>query len=92
MAAALQHPEVTGFFDPDTHTISFVVKDPGSSACAIIDAVMDFDYASGRIGTASADKLVAFIRDQNLAVTWLIETHAHAHADHLSSAPLHPGC
>jgi glyoxylase-like metal-dependent hydrolase (beta-lactamase superfamily II) len=79
------HPDVTGFFDPDTSTISYVVKDPASSACAIIDAVMDFDYASGRMSSASADKLIAFLQANGLTLTWLIETHAHA--DHLSGAP-----
>jgi glyoxylase-like metal-dependent hydrolase (beta-lactamase superfamily II) len=78
-------PDVTGFFDRDTNTISYVVKDPASSACAIIDAVMDFDYASGRMSTASADKLIAHITSRSLKLEWLIETHAHA--DHLSAAP-----
>ena len=85
MTGSLIRPEVTGFFDHHTNTISYVVKEPMSSACAIIDAVMDFDYASGRMGTASADKLVAFVRAQGLTLSWLIETHAHA--DHLSGAP-----
>jgi glyoxylase-like metal-dependent hydrolase (beta-lactamase superfamily II) len=85
MTTTLIRPNVTGFFDPDTSTISYVVKDPASTACAIIDAVMDFDYASGRMGTASADKLIGHITSHNLTLTWLIETHAHA--DHLSGAP-----
>lgn len=78
-------PEVTGFFDEDTNTISYVVKDPDSLACAIVDSVMDIDYAAGRISYASADRLIAFVRDNDLQVEWLIETHAHA--DHLSGAP-----
>jgi glyoxylase-like metal-dependent hydrolase (beta-lactamase superfamily II) len=78
-------PVVTGFFDPATSTISYVVRDPGSAACAVIDAVMDFDYASGRISMASAERLVDHIRNASLTLTWLIETHAHA--DHLSAAP-----
>ena len=78
-------PDVTGFFDPDTNTVSYVVADPVTKACAIIDAVMDFDYASGRIGYHSADRLIAHVRGHGLAVAWLIETHAHA--DHLSGAP-----
>lgn len=79
------NPEVTGFFDPDTNTISYVVKDPASNACAIIDSVMDIDYAAGRISHASADRIVDFVQENGLQVEWLIETHAHA--DHLSAAP-----
>ena len=78
-------PEVTAFFDPDTNTISYVVKDPNSKSCAIIDSVMDIDYAAGHISHGSADKIVEFVRDRGLKVEWLIETHAHA--DHLSAAP-----
>lgn len=79
------NPEVTGFFDPETSTISYVVKDPGSAACAVIDSVMDIDYAAGRISHAHADQIIAFIRERNLSLEWLIETHVHA--DHLSAAP-----
>ncbi len=78
-------PEVTGFFDPETNTISYVVKDPNSSSCAIVDSVMDIDYAAGRISYASADKIIDFVQKNGLKVEWLIETHAHA--DHLSAAP-----
>ena len=78
-------PVVTGFFDADTSTISYVVQDPGSRACAIIDSVLDFDYAAGRIATRAADRLVDFIATNALVLEWLIETHAHA--DHLSAAP-----
>ena len=78
-------PEVTGFFDPDTNTISYVVKDPSSVACAVVDSVMDIDYAAGRISHDHADRIIAFIREQGLTVEWLIETHVHA--DHLSAAP-----
>ncbi|NJM36247.1 MAG: MBL fold metallo-hydrolase [Rhodomicrobium sp.] len=78
-------PEVTGFFDPETNTVSYVVKDPGSDACAIIDAVMDIDYAAGHVSHGSADKIVAFVWERGLRTEWLIETHAHA--DHLSAAP-----
>jgi glyoxylase-like metal-dependent hydrolase (beta-lactamase superfamily II) len=73
------------FFDPDTNTISYVVKDPGSTACAVVDSVLDLDYAAGRTGTASADAIIRHIRDHGLALEWLIETHVHA--DHLSAAP-----
>ena len=78
-------PEVKAFFDEATNTVSYVVKDPSGSACAIIDSVLDFDYASGRTDTRSADEVIAYVRDQNLDVQWLLETHVHA--DHLSAAP-----
>jgi glyoxylase-like metal-dependent hydrolase (beta-lactamase superfamily II) len=78
-------PEVTAFFDEPTNTVSYVVKDPNSKACAIIDSVMDIDYAAGRIAYESADEIVRFVQEQGLKVEWLIETHAHA--DHLSAAP-----
>mgnify|MGYP001231966098 FL=1 len=78
-------PEVTGFFDPATNTISYVVRDPASNACAIVDSVMDIDYAAGRITYDHADQIITFVRDKGLTVEWLIETHVHA--DHLSAAP-----
>ncbi|ASP35379.1 MBL fold metallo-hydrolase [Labrenzia sp. VG12] len=78
-------PEVTGFFDPATNTISYVVKDPASKACAVVDSVMDIDYAAGRITYDHADEIIAHIRDNDLDLEWLIETHVHA--DHLSAAP-----
>jgi glyoxylase-like metal-dependent hydrolase (beta-lactamase superfamily II) len=78
-------PEVIGFFDPQTNTISYIVKDPNSPACAVVDPVMDIDYAAGRISPGSADKIIAVIRERGLRIDWLIETHAHA--DHLSAAP-----
>lgn len=78
-------PEVEAFFDPQTNTISYVVKDPNSSACAVIDSVMDIDYAAGRITYDHADEIIAFIEKNNLTLAWLIETHVHA--DHLSAAP-----
>ncbi|RAH97797.1 MBL fold metallo-hydrolase [Acuticoccus sediminis] len=78
-------PEVTGFFDPATNTISYVVRDPASNACAVVDSVMDIDYAAGRISYGHADGIIAFVREHGLAVEWLIETHVHA--DHLSAAP-----
>jgi glyoxylase-like metal-dependent hydrolase (beta-lactamase superfamily II) len=78
-------PEVEGFFDEGTNTISYLVKDPGSEACAIIDSVMDIDYAAGRITYAHADALIARIEERGLRLEWLIETHVHA--DHLSAAP-----
>ncbi len=78
-------PEVTAFFDPVTNTISYVVKDPASTAVAIVDSVMDIDMSAGRISYDNADKIIKFITDNNLKVDWLIETHVHA--DHLSAAP-----
>lgn len=78
-------PEVTSFFDPATNTISHVVKDPASDACAIVDSVMDIDYAAGRITYDHADQIIAHVRARGLVLDWLIETHVHA--DHLSAAP-----
>ncbi|MCC0032589.1 MAG: MBL fold metallo-hydrolase [Brucellaceae bacterium] len=78
-------PEVTAFFDAPTNTISYVVKDPASTSCAVIDSVMDIDYAAGRITYDGADKIIAFIKDHGLKLEWIIETHVHA--DHLSAAP-----
>ncbi|MDN2567059.1 MBL fold metallo-hydrolase [Aquibium sp. A9E412] len=78
-------PEVKAFFDEATNTISYVVKDPKSNACAVVDSVMDIDYAAGRITFDSADAIIQYIRDNDLKVEWIIETHVHA--DHLSAAP-----
>ena len=78
-------PEVHGFFDEATNTITYVLRDPAGQACAVIDSVLDFDYASGRTDTRSADMVVAFIRAGNLDLHWVLETHVHA--DHLSAAP-----
>ena len=78
-------PDVKAFFDKATNTISYVVRDPNGSAAAIIDSVLDFDYASGQTDTASADAVIAYVQDQALTVEWILETHVHA--DHLSAAP-----
>lgn len=78
-------PEVVPFFDEPTNTISYIVKDPASNACAVIDSVMDIDYAAGRITYDGADKIIAYIQDRGWKLEWLIETHVHA--DHLSAAP-----
>lgn len=81
----MQHPIVTHFFDEPTNTFSYVVQDPESNACAILDSVLDFDYAAGHTDVRSADEIIEFIRDNRLEVTWILETHVHA--DHLSAAP-----
>ncbi len=78
-------PEVQAFFDEATNTISYVVKDPNSNACAVIDSVMDIDYAAGRITYEHADQMIDYIRKNGLELEWIIETHVHA--DHLSAAP-----
>ncbi|MDB6180113.1 MBL fold metallo-hydrolase [Paracoccus fistulariae] len=78
-------PEVSAHFDPATNTISYIVKDPASPSCAIIDSVMDIDYAAGRITYEHADAMIAEIRQRGLMLDWIIETHVHA--DHLSAAP-----
>lgn len=78
-------PIVQPFFDEPTNTFSYVVQDPDSKACAIVDSVLDFDYAAGRTEVRSAEEIIAFVRDQGLTVQWVLETHVHA--DHLSAAP-----
>ena len=78
-------PEIASFFDPATFTASHLVSDPASKAAAIVDPVLDFDPASGRTATISADKIAAQIRERGLKLEWILETHAHA--DHLSAAP-----
>ena len=78
-------PEVSAFFDDATNTISYIVKDPTSDSCAIVDSVMDIDYAAGRITYDHADELIRTIKDRGLKLEWIIETHVHA--DHLSAAP-----
>lgn len=78
-------PDVVGFFDEETFTVSYVVSDPATGEAAIIDSVLDYDPASGRTSHGSADKIIEFINSKKLQVKWLLETHAHA--DHLSAAP-----
>jgi glyoxylase-like metal-dependent hydrolase (beta-lactamase superfamily II) len=78
-------PHVTAFFDEATNTVSYVVRDPQGRSAAIVDSVLDFDYASGRTDTRSADSIVDHVRREGLVVEWLLETHVHA--DHLSAAP-----
>lgn len=83
--ASNMKPEVAPFYDEDTNTFSYVVKDPSSKTCAIVDSVLDFDYASGSISYEGADRIIEYVNKQNLKLAWLIETHVHA--DHLSAAP-----
>ena len=79
-----QRAEVEGFFDPQTFTVQYVVSDPTTARAAVIDPVLDFDPSSGRTSRASVDAIVAYVREKNLEVDWILETHAHA--DHLSGA------
>jgi len=84
LADPARRPRVEAFFDPATFTVSYVVADPSSQACAIIDSVLDYNAASGRTSTASADAMVAYVRKEGLQLKWQLETHAHA--DHLSAS------
>jgi glyoxylase-like metal-dependent hydrolase (beta-lactamase superfamily II) len=81
----MQHPDVTGFFDQPTNTVSYVVTDPATGRCALVDSVLDYDPASGHTDRHSADRMIAFVREHGLEVEWILETHVHA--DHLSAAP-----
>ncbi len=78
-------PNIQAFFDEATNTITYVVSDPQGTSCAVIDSVLDFDYASGRTDTRAADAVIAHIKAQGLKLEWILETHVHA--DHLSAAP-----
>ncbi|WP_299593301.1 MBL fold metallo-hydrolase [uncultured Microbulbifer sp.] len=85
MTATEARPQVQAFLDPGTETWSYVIYDRVGGSAAVVDAVLDFDQASGRTCTGGAEKIVAFVRDNDLTVEWVLETHAHA--DHLSAAP-----
>ena len=78
-------PQIQAFFEVENFTYSYLVSDPQSKSCAIIDSVLDFDPASGNTSTKSADLMIAAIKEQNLQLEWILETHVHA--DHLSAAP-----
>ncbi len=84
------HPSVTAQFDSATNTVSYIVSDPETRQCAVVDSVLDFDYASGRTSTASADLLIRKVQDAGLEVEWVLESHVHA--DHLSAAPYVQEC
>ena len=77
--------QVEGFFDPATWTVSYIVLDKGTKQCALVDSVLDYDPKSGRTSHASADQLIARVRELGATVQWILETHVHA--DHLSAAP-----
>ncbi|GAB5499931.1 MAG: MBL fold metallo-hydrolase [Pseudohongiellaceae bacterium] len=83
-ATALR-PLVKHFFETDTNTFSYVVKDPDSDACAIVDSVLNYDMASSSVDHDSADEIIRYVQDNKLRVEWIIETHVHA--DHLTAAP-----
>ncbi|MDP2397834.1 MAG: MBL fold metallo-hydrolase [Burkholderiales bacterium] len=76
--------QIQAFFDPKTSTVTYVVADPVARCAAVVDPVLDYDFKSGRTSTASADQVVAWVREQGLQLDWILETHAHA--DHLSAA------
>ncbi len=78
-------PDVKAFFDEATNTVSYVAREPQGRTCAIIDSVLDYDQASGRTDTKSADDIIAWIKQEHLQVAWILESHVHA--DHLSAAP-----
>ena len=77
--------DVKAFFDKDTYTVTYVVADKDTNICAIIDSVLDYDQASGRTSTASADEVINYINKNGYKCDWILETHVHA--DHLSAAP-----
>ena len=78
-------PFVKAFYEKSSGTISYVVQDPSSKNCAVIDSVLNFDFSSGRTSTESADEIIRYIEQKKLELEWIIETHVHA--DHLSAAP-----
>lgn len=82
----MTNPVVSAFFDEATNTITYVVADPETSICAVIDPVLDYDAAAGRTSTESIDEVIRFIRDNNLSLDLVLETHVHA--DHLTAAPV----
>lgn len=84
MEKQVQQPVVQDFFEENTNTFSYVVSDPATGHCAIIDSVLDYDAASASTSTTHADRIIAYVKAQNLTVEWILETHVHA--DHLTAA------
>jgi len=82
---AIQIPEVRPYYDEDTNTVTYLVIDPETKNCAVVDSVLNFDYAAGKISYEQADQIITEIQASGLTVQWLVETHVHA--DHLSAAP-----
>jgi glyoxylase-like metal-dependent hydrolase (beta-lactamase superfamily II) len=80
----MMKPDVRGFFDPVTATWTYVVRGEDEKKCAVIDSVLDYDPASGHTSTVSADQVISFIKERNLEVEWILETHIHA--DHLTAS------
>lgn len=77
-------PDVTGFYDPRTFSIQYVVADPATKKCALVDPVLDYDEKSGSVKTENADRLLAFVAENGLSIEWILDTHPHA--DHFSAA------
>ncbi|MEZ5829078.1 MAG: MBL fold metallo-hydrolase [Hyphomicrobiales bacterium] len=78
-------PMIKAFFDEPTNTVSYLVADPSTKRAAVVDPVLDYDHASGKASTKSADRILQTASDQGFTIEWVLETHAHA--DHLSGAP-----
>src|SRR5690606_20192830 len=78
-------PKIQAYFDEPTNTVSYLVADPGTRYAAVVDPVLDYDHASGKASTESAQRILADIKEAGLTLQWVLETHAHA--DHLSAAP-----
>ncbi len=85
MPKSQPRPDVTGFFDETTSSVTYVVADPATRRCAVIDPVLDFDQRSGRTTTEGADRVIAFVRESGLTVDWVLDTHVHA--DHMTAMP-----
>ena len=81
----MQKAKITKFFDSETSTLSYLITDPNTKQCAIIDSVLNYFPNSGELATNLADNIITIIKDQGLTLQWLLETHVHA--DHLSAAP-----
>ncbi len=84
MNEAVRRPDVTAFYDKRTSSVQYVVADPATGKCAIVDPVLDFDEKSGGTATRSADAILGHVREHGLEVEWILDTHPHA--DHFSAA------